>query len=327
MKHVRFRRLLAMPLTAAIAIWLAMVVVPTAAGAPDDTGGSPSSDTRHVGTDVEKGKKLPVDTSAAQTARRSAPSSARAIGDTLPWLGLDDFNGKYYRKDFTLRGQGDKIEVWVADDRAFPNPSDCRNQLNLTDVTDEQIQNFITQFQSNILPKESRVFSVAPARDGSNAILPGVLGLPADTYVGQGDRTVVLVDNVRDQNYYDPTSPNGKTFIGGFFSSALNAYFDWNVMTIDSFDWLHRTGANPPDGTSDPAYQACAGALGRPDLFQSRPYDYEGAFAHEYQHLLESYADPDEVSWINEGLSDWAQTLVGYVDPSISPGNPKPTGI
>ena len=48
----------------------------------------------------------------------------------------------------------------------------------------------------------------------------------------------------------------------------------------------------------------------------ARPYLYEGTFAHEYQHLLESYEDPDEVNWVNEGLSDWAQTLVGYVDPS-----------
>ena len=50
--------------------------------------------------------------------------------------------------------------------------------------------------------------------------------------------------------------------------------------------------------------------------------DYEGTFAHEYQHLLEYYEDLGEVNWVNEGISDWAQTLMGYVDPRPRPGRP-----
>ena len=50
---------------------------------------------------------------------------------------------------------------------------------------------------------------------------------------------------------------------------------------------------------------------------RTRPYLYEARFAHEYQHLLEHYEDPDELTWVNEGISDWAQTLTGYVDPSV----------
>jgi hypothetical protein len=89
-------------------------------------------------------------------------------------------------------------------------------------------------------------------------------------------------------------------------------------MTIDAYDWLHRTSANPPDDTDNPAYQDCPYAAGSP-----RPRLYEGTFAHEYQHLLEYYQDPDEVSWVNEGLSDYAQTLVGYVDPSVPVTDPQ----
>ena len=75
-------------------------------------------------------------------------------------------------------------------------------------------------------------------------------------------------------------------------------------MTIDAFDWAHRTTANPPDAaTAD----LCTSRPARPHL-------YEGTFAHEYQHLLQYYQDPNEVNWVNEGLSDFAQTLVGYVD-------------
>ena len=75
-------------------------------------------------------------------------------------------------------------------------------------------------------------------------------------------------------------------------------------MTIDAFDWAHRTGANPPD---EPTADLCTSRPARPHL-------YEGTFAHEWQHLLHYYTDPFEATWINEGLSDFAQTLIGYVD-------------
>jgi hypothetical protein len=76
---------------------------------------------------------------------------------------------------------------------------------------------------------------------------------------------------------------------------------------------LHRTGANPPD----------EGSGGLCSTKQSaRPHDYEGTFAHEYQHLLEYYQDPAETTWLNEGLADYAQTLVGYVDTTVPYGQP-----
>ncbi len=166
-----------------------------------------------------------------------------------------------------------------------------------------------------------------PARDGTGGSdLAQAVGLPADYWqvsADQADDITVLVDNVRDANYYDPSTPDGQTYIAGFFYSVFNEYVDRNIMTIDAYDWLHRTGANPPDDSTDPAYVGCAQAQGSTRPYGgARPHLYEGTFAHEYQHLLEYYQDPDEESWINEGLSDWAQTLVGYVDPSIPPDAP-----
>ena len=83
-------------------------------------------------------------------------------------------------------------------------------------------------------------------------------------------------------------------------------------MTIDAFDWAHRTGANPPD---EPTADPCTSRPARPHL-------YEGTFAHEWQHLLQYYTDPFETNWINEGLSDFAQTLVGYVDATATVDQP-----
>jgi hypothetical protein len=76
------------------------------------------------------------------------------------------------------------------------------------------------------------------------------------------------------------------------------------VTTVDAYDWAHRTGAHPP---SDPTSDPCTNHTARPRL-------YESTFAHEWQHLLHYYTDPDEAVWINEGLSDYAETLAGYDD-------------
>ncbi len=151
------------------------------------------------------------------------------VGEQKDWLSLidggvtpdgEEVTGGIDVRGYTLRGLGDHIEVWVADDLSFPD-GDCRNVLDdgaLTQVTDEQAQTFADEFDENVLPKESEAFSVAPDRDGTKGVMDEVFpdaGYPEDYWVGKGDRTVALIDNVRDQNYYDPTNVNGRTYIAG----------------------------------------------------------------------------------------------------------------
>jgi hypothetical protein len=318
--------------TSVAALFAGLAVPGIAAADPPtghDRGNHGQSDVRNVGPDYNHGKLLKIDHRASAKALQEAnheqkqrPIRGVKVGDQKTWLALNDFKNQLYLKSYTLRGIGDHIEVWVANDRAFPEHigvTDCRNTLDLTDITDAQVNSFVHEFDDNIYPKEATSFSTPPDRDGSNAPTDA-LGLPPNYFKTnhQGaDDIVVLVDNVRDANFYDPASPNGQTYIAGFFYSLFNSYTDRNIMTIDAYDWLHRTGANPPDDSDDAAYQACPYASGAP-----RPHLYEGTFAHEYQHLLEHYQDPDEVSWVNEGLSDYAQSLVGYVDPSDSVTDP-----
>ena len=257
-------------------------------------------------------KDFTLDGKPVQTPVQYQPSAARGgarvaadtppVGTVRQWLGLDDFQGRLYRKDYTLRGVGNNIEVWVANDTAFP-AGDCRLQIaNTTVVTDAQVNSLINEFDNNMYPKETAAFSTPPDRDGSNAILGPDANGNGGVYTGGGNKTVTLVDNVRDDNFYQfPAAP---TYIAGFFSSQFNELFDRNVMTVDAYDWAHRTGANPPD---EPTADLCTS---RP----ARPFLYESTFAHEWQHLAHYYADPFEGAWINEGLSDFAQTLTGYVD-------------
>ncbi len=238
------------------------------------------------------GKALPPARYRPQPTARRAPAATPPIGTVRSWVGLDDTDDDLYRKDYTLRAVGKHIEVWVAKDIAFP-ATDCRK--NATDVTDAQVADLVTQFDTNIYPKETAAFSTPPDRSGAKPAMEG-------DFSGDGDKTVTLVDNVRDDNYFH--FPERPTYIAGFFSAQLNELFDRNVMTIDAYDWLHRTGDSPKN---EPTDDLCTSRPARPRM-------YEGTFAHEWQHLLEYYTDPAESDWLNEGLSDYAQSLVGYVD-------------
>jgi hypothetical protein len=251
--------------------------------------------------DYNGGKPLPVvdEVTISNQARTQAadPDTAPAVGTVKQWATLDLVDGTIAYRDFTLRALGEHIEIWVANDTGFP-AGDCRNGPR-TVVTDEQAQALAAAFDTNIYPRQSAAFSVPPPRDGSNAQEPDV---PAGYWGGEGEDVVALVENLRDPTFYDVSNPVG--FIG-FFYSVFNDLHDRNIVTVDSFDWLHRLGATPPDEPvpGDPCTSAAA-----------RPFLIEGSFAHEYQHLLEHYEDPDELLWVNEGLSMWSEVLSGYAD-------------
>ncbi len=323
------------PLCGALAVITAAALATpaaTAAGASPARSVQPASsvsdirhapDTKNLTFQDEHGKVISASQLKARLAASamSARKAAAATGDTPVgtqrlWLAIDFVTGGLYLKNFVLRGLGDHIEVWTAagtqdsttgtptsTDLQFL-PGDCRNGVRTT-VTDAQVDYLVAQYDNNILPKESKVFSVAPDRNGDNEQLSAIVGQEFD-FSGGGDNVVTLVDNVRDENFYDKNNTQANTYVAGFFSSTVNALLDRNVMTIDGYDWLHRTGANPPN---EPSTDLCTNA-------PARPFLYESVFAHEYQHLLESYADPEEVNWVNEGLSDFAQTVTGYVDTS-----------
>ncbi|MET7397400.1 choice-of-anchor J domain-containing protein [Dactylosporangium sp. NPDC005572] len=293
-------------------VLIALPVSPAAAApakAPAAPGASKTSDTRHLTrTQFTLDGKLVDPSKMAKPARARALAAAETppVGTVRQWLGSDDFQGRLYRKNYVLRGAGEHIEVWVAVDTSFP-AGDCRNAVpNTTTITDAQVANFIHEFDTNMYPKETAAFSTPPDRDGSNALLGPDANGNGGVYTGGGNKTVTLVDNVRDDNYYD--FPANTTYIAGFFSSQFNELFDRNVMTIDAYDWEHRTGANPADA---PSSDLCVSRPARPRL-------YEGTFAHEWQHLLQYYTDPNESTWVNEGLSDFAQTLTGYVDGTLT---------
>jgi hypothetical protein len=309
-------RRMALAVAAVMAIALVPVVTPAAPRSAGPAGGS------DVRLDTKIRGKLTLSDQARRGARAALASAPRpnappAVGEQRAFLGIDDVHGQLLLKLFTLRGVGTHSEVWVASDQDnvsvgtdFP-AGDCRNDGVRNVVTDAQVNYLIAQFDGKMYPLESDAFSVAPSLDGSHAPLLSVLrdaglDVPDDYYEGPGDRVVVLVDNVRDENFFDTNNRKGFSYIAGFYTSLFDFLFNRQTMTIDAFDWLHRTGANPPNQpSSDPCLNATA-----------RPFLYEGVFAHEYQHLLENYVDADETTWVNEGLSDHAGAITGFFDPA-----------
>ena len=224
--------------------------------------------------------QLADEMAAAQAAAEA--SSTDCITDTKYFMVLNDYLGKYQVAAFNLMGEGPLSQIWVQANLAFPT-GDPRTA---PEITCEQVQYMVGEFEGNMYPKETSFFGMPDTHDGSLAYLPGLLGLPEDYYYDADGRQVVLVSNVRDENYYDSTYP---IYIAGFYSPSFEIYFDRNTMTIDAHDWVNRTGPN-----------------------SAKPYLYEGVFAHEYQHLLHDDYDSDEENFINEGMSDFAEYLVGY---------------
>jgi hypothetical protein len=229
------------------------------------------------------------------------------VGDRRLWPALDRRSNRSYLKYYTLRAVGAHIEVWVASDDdgvskgiEFP-AGDCRND-DRVQLSDAQAQYLAQQFDNVMYPKEAEAFSVPPPRDGSKATIATRSGLTADYWVGDGNRVVGLVDNIRDENFFDV---DVRVAIGGVFVPSFNDDIDRNVITVDAVDWIHRTGPTPPH---DPVENdLCRNRTGRPFLI-------EATFAHEYQHLLEHYLDDDELPWLNEGLSMFAEQVTGYTD-------------
>lgn len=219
-------------------------------------------------------------TKSARTATVASSSvTGEDVGLVKPWVVANNVSGQYGLKNFTLKGVGEYGEVWVANNLNFPT-GDPRNESGVSVVTDEQVNYLLNEFDTKMYEQEVEFFGAPAERIGEHSTVGSV------SYADEEGRVVILVDNILDENYYDNTYPS---YIAGYFSSTISDLTDRNVMTVDSLDWANRTGADA-----------------------ARPYMYEGTFAHEFQHLLHRDIDSAEENFINEGLSDFAQYLVGY---------------
>lgn len=118
----------------------------------------------------------------------------------------------------------------------------------------------------------------------------------ADPAFTETDSLVMVVYNVQDESYYDCAET---TYTAGYFAPDFIESVGMNVIVIDAFDWANRVGPADSEWNDD-------------DPDNDDPFLYEGVIAHELEHLLHNYSDPGELSWVDEGLADFAAFLNGY---------------
>ncbi|ASN04006.1 choice-of-anchor J domain-containing protein [Virgibacillus necropolis] len=179
-------------------------------------------------------------------------------------------------QSYTLRSVGENVEIWVADDLGFPEGDPRPDQV----VTQEQVDKLAAEFDSNIYPTVTGFFGTPDSLTGSNALLEEIGAVPEGYYETGNDKVQMLVSNIPDDNYNDPTYP---FFVAGFFWQTLEMYTDRNIISIDSNNWEERL-----EGT------------------------FYSTTIHEMQHLIHADNDGDETSWLNEGFSTFSEYLGGY---------------
>jgi len=197
-------------------------------------------------------------------------------GGTKLFLGYDTVYGDYF-KEYTLRSIGQNVEVWVANEISFED--DRPDHV----ITQEQVDALRDEFDNNIYEKDTEFFGMPDSHDGTDGDLEAWGYVPEDYYASEDgvERVIMLIDNCRDEAYYNPSYP---FYVAGFYSGTFEDYFDRNIINIDTNRWDKRIPSN--------------------DIF--------GTVAHEFQHLIHDDNDPEEASWVNEGMSDFAQYLCGY---------------
>ena len=240
-----------------------------------------------------------------------------SVGQQAIWLRY----GSGYASQWTyfeLMYIGTNVEIWVQVNIKFPtSPPDPRNGPGgvpgPTRPTTAMCQYLANEFDTNILPEETTFFGAPLAHDGSNAqtpvYYPTLPGMTPDYYSGSG-RTVILVSNIRDANFFNPNYPY--YVIGSFVSSYVDFYFDRNIVNLDAVSWFHNLG--PASMNWGDHYYWPTNIMHNHNVLG--PYAYESTLAHEWQHLLHHEYNPGGELWMNEGCSMYSEFLCGYgIDP------------
>jgi len=236
----------------------------------------------------------------------------------------DDYNETTYYQDFECVLQGVYANIWIGMnntvwDGGYVDEYDDNGTLEIDDdtwffaypwssigilgepdpdedgyylppgyrdwITGENLLYVLDEFDNNIHDTVTTFFGMYQDR-------PGPLG---------DYKIQILVFNIRDGLFWDPvTAP---WFIEGYYSYYVSNLNDANIFHMDTYQWWRRLGDPTPP---------------LPYGLSPRTYEYEGTFAHEFQHLVHRDIDFNELSWVNEGCSTLAEYICGY---GFSPGH------
>ncbi|MHA1232594.1 MAG: hypothetical protein ACTSPQ_18335 [Candidatus Helarchaeota archaeon] len=224
------------------------------------------------------------------SAAATSAISDLTILDAKYWLVLDTKTG-YFFDVFYLVAESDNVQIWVQEDLSWLEGDPREYPL----ILQEQVDYLMEEFDDNIYSVDTEYFGTPDFHNGLYSLLEAWNKVPPGYYADSNGRNVILVSNIRDDSYYDPTFPG---YIAGFYSPSFEAFFDRNIINIDCYDWIHRIG--------NEGYNWIQGE------FVNRPNLYESTIAHEYQHLIHDDWFPMDKTWMNEACSLFAEPLCGY---------------
>lgn len=210
------------------------------------------------------------------------------IYDAKIMLWYDDISGLWLEY-FYLVNYTDNVEIWMQGDFNYYAGFDPEPR-NPVEITEEQLDYYVTEFDKNIYPKVTDFYGVPDHHNGSEAVLDDILrsigySVPEDYYYSPTGKFIIMISNIGDEYYYDPTFPS---FIAGFYWGLYEQYFDRNIFNIDADFW--ETHLYPTEtGTG-----------------------FVGTTAHELQHLIHADYSPGQVTFMNEACSTYAEYLCGY---------------
>jgi len=228
--------------------------------------------------------KAEVLAAASEVSLRSGSTDYYEVGDTESFY-VNGYGPSNWT-EFEKRGEGSIVEVWIATDLSFPAGDPRNDDPNKITIYDWQVEYLINEYETIIYPIETEYFGTPTFHDGSSSLFEE-WGFPF--FNDDDGRLMIMVWNMVDNSYYDSTYPS---YVVGYYSPSIEAYYDRNVIHLDSYDWTNRLGADV-----------------------ARPFVYESTVAHEYQHLLHDDLDEDEVSFVNEGCSMYSEMLCNYGEP------------
>ncbi|MFX1590722.1 MAG: hypothetical protein ACFFC1_21525 [Promethearchaeota archaeon] len=238
-------------------------------------------------------RKKAAELGSAEATGASMLGDPATIGEEIT-LTVGDFVEGNYEETFVVLMDGthgiiclekaaydayDSVNDWYV----VPNPYNIWRDEDY--VSTAQLAYLLEQFDTIIYPTDTSIYGEPLARGA------------------EGQKCWILIHNIRDESYY-PTPPGEEPvdwYVAGYFSSEEDATNNKNMFHMDTYDWEHRVGTAENDWFLDDEY--------------ARPNLYEGTFAHEFEHLIHFDIDPDEPSWVDEGLADMAGWFCGYGHP------------
>ena len=275
-----------------VVLLIAAGMGPAAAQTPSST--APPPDSAHVIHITGELKRTPAAQRAIeqfQTLKRRGQLPMRRqqampeVGDTRTFSVYNHAEeGAYDEIQFTLQAIQNRYLLWVE-----------TAELENDHVRPQDIDNLVTA-----LSESTPCLQTAEHPDRRCSINPDegvivndeeVFGTPPD--IDGNEKSDVLLVDVRD-DYSGP----GSGFVAGFVNSADLGSDPGNERDILYLDTYPGIFVN--EGTyRDPSFLAKTAA-------------------HEYQHLIQLNYDRDELTFVDEGLSEWAEVMNGYAPRNIT---------